>query len=444
MLFEFLKYVQPTWYFNLTPKDSSYFLDYRLLSSELKDVIRFDNDYVLDDYKLRDAAYQALLKGIIDCTSSCRLKYDSKYCVKDEYRFLRKYFHPVWSVYVLFVRLITFHNPVSELVGFLNSLFVSRVHLFEKTVGTESPDGSSQSLTKERPSISVIIPTLNRYEYLADVLEDLEQQEYPNFEVIVVDQSFVFDEEFYKQYNLKLRIIRQDKPGLWQARNTGVKIATSEYIAFCEDDVRVNPNWLSEHLKCLETFDCDISAGVFYLKGTSLPQGRLHFRWADQFASGNALVKKAVFFKVGLFDLQFEKMRMGDGEFGARCFVNGVKSVSNPFASCVDVKAGVGGLRQMGSWDSFRPTSWLAPRPIPSVLYYYRKYFGLENVILDLVIKMPASVIPFRFKRNTKLLLFGSICSVFLMPIFFIQLGKSWRISTEMIREGSLIEKFQE
>src|SRR5687768_10924460 len=104
MLFHFLRYVQPTWYFNLTTKESSaYFLDYRLLPTEFQKVIEFDNEYVLDEYKLKDAAYQALLKGVIDPTLSNRLKYDFKCCIKDEYRFVRKYFHPVWSFYVLFV-----------------------------------------------------------------------------------------------------------------------------------------------------------------------------------------------------------------------------------------------------------------------------------------------------------------------------------------------------
>ena len=44
--------------------------------------------------------------------------------------------------------------------------------------------------------VSVVIPTLNRYTYLKDVLEDLEKQDYENFEVIVVDQSEPFQKNF--------------------------------------------------------------------------------------------------------------------------------------------------------------------------------------------------------------------------------------------------------
>ena len=54
------------------------------------------------------------------------------------------------------------------------------------------------------PLVSVIIPTLNRYVYLKDVFQDLEKQTYKNFEVIVVDQTEPFQEEFYQGWNFNL------------------------------------------------------------------------------------------------------------------------------------------------------------------------------------------------------------------------------------------------
>ena len=44
----------------------------------------------------------------------------------------------------------------------------------------------------------------------------------------------------------------------------------------------------------------------------------------------NVLIKKVVFDKCGLFDRQFEKQRMGDGEFGTRIYLSGFKNISNP------------------------------------------------------------------------------------------------------------------
>ena len=42
------------------------------------------------------------------------------------------------------------------------------------------------------------------------------------------------------------------------------------------------------------------------------------------------MIKKKVFEKCSLFDEKFEKMRMGDSEFGVRAYLNGFKNISNP------------------------------------------------------------------------------------------------------------------
>src|SRR3546814_19276689 len=74
-----------------------------------------------------------------------------------------------------------------------------------------------------------------------------------------------------------------------------------------------------------------------------------------------------------LFDRQFEKQRMGDGEFGLRAYLSGCIGISNPNAKRIHLKVGNGGLRQIGSWDGFRPTKLFATRPIPRLLYLPRR-----------------------------------------------------------------------
>ena len=153
------------------------------------------------------------------------------------------------------------------------------------------------------------------------------------------------------------------------------------------------------------------------------------------------MLYRAVFKKVGLFDRQFEKGRMGDGEFGLRCYVSGNKSVSNPYASCIDVKASTGGLRELGSWDAYRPTNWFAPRPVPSVLYYYRKYFGSKLAIFQLLKSIPPSIIPYKFKQNKKMIVLGVIISVFLFPFVLFQVIRSWQLASIKLKQGALIEE---
>ena len=89
---------------------------------------------------------------------------------------------------------------------------------------------------------------------------------------------------------------------------------------------------------------------------------------SDQLDTGNVLLKRGVFKKIGLFDRQYEKQRMGDGEYGLRAYLEGFLNISNPYAQRLHLKVGTGGLRQMGSWDGFRPKNWFGPRPVPSVL----------------------------------------------------------------------------
>jgi glycosyltransferase involved in cell wall biosynthesis len=299
-------------------------------------------------------------------------------------------------------------------------------------------------LIKENPLVSVIIPTLNRYEYLKDVLADLELQDYQNFEVIVVDQSEPVDVEFYEGWNLQIKLIQQEEKALWLARNRAIQSAKGNFIALTEDDVRLRPDWIIEHLKCIDYFNTDISAGLFYPANSGMDvsqKGTPHFKLSHQFPTGNALLNRVVFEKCGLFDRQFEGQRMGDGEFGLRCLLNGFNIISNPMAFVIDIKAPMGGLRQMGSWDALRPKSLFAPRPVPSVLYLIRKYHRNQEAVYYLIKNIPQSYIPYKFKKNKMMrLAYGFIFPLFL-PIAFVAVYQSWKMSSIKIMEGSRINK---
>ncbi|QIE60635.1 glycosyltransferase family 2 protein [Rasiella rasia] len=438
MLFKFLKYVQPTHYFSLKRNDGTSIFP---IASELPEVVlqqlQEDNNYSSKMATAYDLSFQAVLKGYTGDAPTYRAV--ERLPVKDEYRFLRKNFHPIWVLYVLLLRVCSFHNPFTELGGFLRTRKVRRVPYTATPLKNDSWENFNASLTAQNPLVTVVIPTLNRYKYLAQVLRDFEVQSYTNFEIVVVDQSQPFNPDFYAPFKLHINVVRQEEPALWLARNTAIEQAKGEIIALSEDDVRIPKYWIETHLKCLDYFQADISAGVFFPEGEKIPQNRSFFSIASQFATGNAMLYKDVFRKVKLFDRQFEKQRMGDGEFGLRCYLQSLKSISNPLAYCEDIKAEVGGLRQMGSWDAFRTKKLFAPRPIPSVLYLYRRYYGNRSAVLALLKSVPPSIIPYRFKRNKMLLLLGIFVSVFLLPLISIQVFISWRKATKKIVEGPLI-----
>jgi GT2 family glycosyltransferase len=103
-----------------------------------------------------------------------------------------------------------------------------------------------------------VIATHNRRESLAVCLEALLASEYPDFEVIVVDNApkdnttLDFIRDHYgdaSQSGRKVRYVREDRPGLGRAHNAGLPHVTTRHVVFTDDDVLVDRYWLLEMVK---------------------------------------------------------------------------------------------------------------------------------------------------------------------------------------------------
>ncbi|AHJ27814.1 hormogonium polysaccharide biosynthesis glycosyltransferase HpsN [Nodularia spumigena CS-584] len=104
------------------------------------------------------------------------------------------------------------------------------------------------------PFISVIIPTYGREETLQDSIIDVLNQDYPNFEVLVVDQSPTHQpgvQAYLEKISAaaKIQWFRLDWASLPGARNYGVRRAKGEIILFIDDDVKITPEFLAAHAK---------------------------------------------------------------------------------------------------------------------------------------------------------------------------------------------------
>ncbi len=94
------------------------------------------------------------------------------------------------------------------------------------------------------PKISVVICAYNAASTIEDNLESLTRLNYPNYEVIVVnDGSKDATPEIAARYPFKL--ISVPNGGLSAARNLGWRAATGEIVAYTDADTRVDPDWLS-------------------------------------------------------------------------------------------------------------------------------------------------------------------------------------------------------
>ncbi|MFD2550405.1 glycosyltransferase family 2 protein [Bizionia sediminis] len=440
MPFHLLKYLQPTHYFALKKRDGAFvFPVVDQLPSAITNQLEPDTSFKSALSQTYDLSWQAIQKGYIG--DAATYQHFEALPLADNYRFIRKYFHLAWVVYVLLFRFASLKNPFKEWRAFYGSRHTASSCYLETPLVHTAYAGFESDLLARQPKVSVIIPTLNRYVFLKDVLKDLEAQDYTNFEVLVVDQSEPFQQAFYEGYNLDIQVIRQDQKALWLARNTAVKKAAGDYLLFFDDDSRVDAKWISAHIKCLDYFNADLSSGVSISKvGAEIPANYSFFRVSDQLDTGNVLIKKTVFYKIGLFDRQFERQRMGDGEYGLRSYLQGFLNVSNPQAKRLHLKVDSGGLREMGSWDAFRTKKWFAPRPLPSVLYFFRKYFGDKFAILAVIRTVPFSIIPYKYKKNKGMMLLGVFISILLLPLVFIQVIKSWRLASTKLIEGAKID----
>ncbi len=437
-MFDFLKYIQPGNYYRLIGKMPA------TLLVESQETALGIEPYVNTNAYQMDNAYRKLQEGFIPDLNSPRNSIQDIQImnVLDNYVFIRRYFSVFQLFYVLIIRLFTLKNPIKEIYGFFRSLMLAK-RVVNKSYNYPDWENFTSHLVENKSLVSVIIPTLNRYKYLKDVLRDLEMQTYKYFEVIVVDQSEPFNRNFYDQYELDIRVFHQKEKALWLARNEGIKNAIGEFIVLTEDDVRFNSDWLQNHLICIDFFQVPISAGLFFPSTDSYKaeSSKLNFKLSYQFPTGNVLIKRHIFTDIGLCDRQFEGQRMGDGEFGLRALIGGYKIISNPYAYIIDIKAPTGGLRQIGSWDALRPTSLFAPRPVPSVLYLLRKYYGQSEAIFYLIKNIPQSYMPYKLKNHKVAKALYLLFFPVFIPIALFAVRRSWKLSSSKINQGSLIEK---
>lgn len=99
------------------------------------------------------------------------------------------------------------------------------------------------STEKELPFISVLVCSYNGSATIRDTMEGLLKVDYPNFEVIVVnDGSKDNIIDIVNEYPFKL--VTTPNRGLSSARNTALKHANGEIVAYIDDDAYPDPQWL--------------------------------------------------------------------------------------------------------------------------------------------------------------------------------------------------------
>jgi len=95
------------------------------------------------------------------------------------------------------------------------------------------------------PKVSVVVASYNGDRTLKPCLESLQRLNYPDYEVILVDDGSVDTTSQIASLNPEVKCIRHERNlGLSIARNTGIAIAQGEIIAFTDADCRADEDWL--------------------------------------------------------------------------------------------------------------------------------------------------------------------------------------------------------
>lgn len=125
-----------------------------------------------------------------------------------------------------------------------------------------------------KPKVSIIVPMYCVEQYIQKCIDSLVNQTLKEIEIILVDDGSpdkcgkIADE--YSKKDSRIKVIHQENAGLGPARNSGIKIATGEYIGFVDSDDWVNNEMferlyrksIDKNADIVVSGHCDITNGV--------------------------------------------------------------------------------------------------------------------------------------------------------------------------------------
>lgn len=110
--------------------------------------------------------------------------------------------------------------------------------------------------------ISLIIPVYNVKEYVSKCIESVISQTYKNLEIIIVDDGSTDGSgticDYYKSIDKRIVVIHKENGGLSSARNSGLKIASGQYIGFIDSDDYIDSTMYEILINSLSNNKADI------------------------------------------------------------------------------------------------------------------------------------------------------------------------------------------
>jgi glycosyltransferase involved in cell wall biosynthesis len=194
------------------------------------------------------------------------------------------------------------------------------------------------SQVNQAPHVSVVIPAYNTAHLIAGCLDSIFSQTYQDFEVIVVNDGSpdtVDLEKVLARYRERIVYLKQENKRAAGARNTAIRQARGEFLAFLDSD----DSWLPDHLASqMQLFAQDPTLGMVYSNGRRIGD---HREFMDvcpsrgpatftalivercQIPVSTVVARKSAIVKAGLFDESL--LRCDDYDMWIRTAFHGAK-----------------------------------------------------------------------------------------------------------------------
>lgn len=166
------------------------------------------------------------------------------------------------------------------------------------------------------PRVTVIIPTYNRAVLLKEAIDSVLDQDFNDFELIVVDDgSTDTTAHLLLSYRQSIRVIQTDRMGVSAARNSGISVAKGEYIAFLDSDDLYLRKKLSAQISFMEAQPAAkicYTDEIWIRKGVRVNPKKRHAKYSGWMfekclplciiSPSSVLMTRGLLDEVGLFD----------------------------------------------------------------------------------------------------------------------------------------------
>lgn len=125
--------------------------------------------------------------------------------------------------------------------------------------------------------VSIIVPIYNAEKYLNRCVDSILAQDYPNFELLLMDDgsrdsSGVICDDYAKK-DSRVKVIHKENSGVSDTRNQAISMARGEYIQFLDSDDWIVPEATRLLVRSMEQYQCDMVIADFYrVSGERLAQ----------------------------------------------------------------------------------------------------------------------------------------------------------------------------